>query len=315
MREYEYRSGFADDIRGFFRLRSVLGYSASSYGRQLADFDRYCMLNHPEACILTKDIFLGWMKRRETELTGKGYNSRLGALNAFARYQRMLGRKPYVDDGELRLREEGHDAFLFTADELDALFAAADALSPSVNNDTRHIVLPVMLRLMYCCGLRPNEVRRVRLDDVSLTDRILVIHMTKNRRDRKVLLSESVCRMIDVYIERISTLIPGMTYLFENPRGGPYSSDWLKSGFRICVSAAGIGCHGGSTPRAYDLRHTFATDTIARWLREGRDVESHLPYLMAYMGHKRIEHTLYYVHMTPESLLSTGLLEWEEDDG
>ena len=38
-------------------------------------------------------------------------------------------------------------------------------------------------------------------------------------------------------------------------------------------------------------------------MREGKDVSAMLPYLSVYMGHVRISHTCYYIHLVP------GLLE------
>lgn len=37
-----------------------------------------------------------------------------------------------------------------------------------------------------------------------------------------------------------------------------------------------------------------------RWLRDGKDVNTMLPYLMKYMGHSDIESTLYYFHLVPD---------------
>ena len=34
---------------------------------------------------------------------------------------------------------------------------------------------------------------------------------------------------------------------------------------------------------------------------------------MAFKGHRKIAHTLYYVHTSPDTLISSGLLEWEDD--
>ena len=69
----------------------------------------------------------------------------------------------------------------------------------------------------------------------------------------------------------------------------------------------------GSTARVrvYDLRHRFATAVMARWLAEGRDIMSMLPYLSAYMGHSCIEHTLYYVHLLPEHLVKGSPVDWD----
>ena len=50
---------------------------------------------------------------------------------------------------------------------------------------------------------------------------------------------------------------------------------------------AGITEFEGPKPRVYDFRHTFATECICRWMREGRDIDAMLPFLSAYMGHAR----------------------------
>ena len=311
---YTYSSALSDDIRGFIAFRRALGYTVSpSQECILSNLDRYCIENHPEEAVISKDMFTGWMRRREGERKSSSCNVRLRVINALARYQRMLGREAYTDDGQLRLREVRYEPFIFADDELKMLFRAADSLEPTVRNDARHLVLPVMLRLIYCCGLRPNEARNIRISDMNLRDRTILIHKPKNREDRKVLISRELAIIAASYIVSITAYQPNMEYLFENQYGGPYSADWLRSNFLSLIKAAGIRRHGNSEPRVYDLRHTYATDTIRRWLGEGRDVEASLPYLMAFMGHRKIAHTLYYVHTSPDTLISSGLLGWEDD--
>jgi integrase len=56
----------------------------------------------------------------------------------------------------------------------------------------------------------------------------------------------------------------------------------------------------GISIRPYDFRHHFAYANMNRWLREGKDVNAMLPYLMKYMGHSDIENTLYYFHLVPD---------------
>jgi integrase/recombinase XerD len=48
------------------------------------------------------------------------------------------------------------------------------------------------------------------------------------------------------------------------------------------------------------LRHHFAFANINRWVENGINVNSMLPYLMNYMGHSSIESTFYYIHLIPE---------------
>ena len=312
---YTYSSSIADDIRSFIAFRRALGYTVSpSQECILSNLDRYCLENHPGEAVISKDMFTGWMKRREGERKSSSCNVRLRVINALARYQRMLGRGAYADDnGQMRLKEARYEPFIFTDDEIPLLFRTADDLEPTVRNDTRHLVLPVMLRLVYCCGLRPNEARNIRISDLDLHDRTILIHKPKNREDRKVLMSKDLAVIIASYIVTITAFQPRMEYLFENQYGGVYSADWLRSNFRSLIKAAGIKRHGDSEPRVYDLRHTYATNTIRRWLGECRDVDASLPYLMAFMGHRKIAHTLYYVHTSPDTLISSGLLGWEDD--
>ena len=311
---YTYSSPIADDIRSFIAFRRALGYTVSpSQECVLSNLDRYCLENHPGEAVISRDMFTGWMRRREGERKNSSHNARLYVLNSLARYQRMLGRDAYADDGQMRLKAARYEPFIFTDEELSMLFRTADSLEPTVRNDTRHLVLPVMLRLIYCCGLRPDEVRNIRISDLDLRDRMILIHKPKNREDRKVRMSKDLAVIIASYIVTITAFQPRMEYLFENQYGGAYSADWLRSNFRSLIKAAGIKRHGDSDPRVYDLRHTYATNTIRRWLSEGRDVEASLPYLMAFMGHRKIAHTLYYVHTSPDTLISSGLLGWEDD--
>ena len=51
--------------------------------------------------------------------------------------------------------------------ELQAYFKASDSIGRTSHSDCLHIILPVMLRLAFCCGLRPSEVRQIQMDDID----------------------------------------------------------------------------------------------------------------------------------------------------
>ena len=58
----------------------------------------------------------------------------------------------------------------------------------------------------------------------------------------------------------------------------------------------------GKSKRLDFIRHNFATRTLLRWAREGKDFEAYLPYLSTYMGHANFHSSYYYVHLLPEKL-------------
>ena len=48
MREYDYRSAFADDIRNFIAFKADVGIASDSRNWHLRDFDRWCVRNGAE---------------------------------------------------------------------------------------------------------------------------------------------------------------------------------------------------------------------------------------------------------------------------
>ena len=64
--------------------------------------------------------------------------------------------------------------------------------------------------------------------------------------------------------------------------------------------------------RPYDLRHRFASAVLQKWIDEGENIYSKLPYLRAYMGHEEFRDTLYYVHILPDNLLSSPQVNWKQ---
>nr|WP_303009479.1 hypothetical protein [uncultured Anaerostipes sp.] len=73
-----------------------------------------------------------------------------------------------------------------------------------------------------------------------------------------------------------------------------------KNFLRFWYSAFPEKKNSGISIRAYDFRHHFVYANMNRWLREGKDVNAMLPYLMRYMEHSDIKNTLYYFHLIPD---------------
>ena len=164
------------------------------------------------------------------------------------------------------------------------------------------IILSVIFRMIYCCGLRPVEARRLRREDVNLFDGTVNILESKGHKDRIVVLSEDMLELCRNYGQCVETIYPDRKYFFPSPsvRGdGMYSMEWIIPTFRRFLQAAGISGYGEIQPRLYDLRHTFATHRLHQWVKEGKDVNACLAYLSEYMGHSNLESTAYYIHLLP----------------
>lgn len=139
--------------------------------------------------------------------------------------------------------------------------------------------------MIYCCGLRPVEARRLRREDVNLFDGTVNILESKGHKDRIVVLSEDMLELCRNYDLRVEKIYPHRKYFFQSPsvRGdGMYSMEWIIPTFRRFLQTAGISGYGEIRPRLYDLRHTFATHRLYQWVKEGKDINACLAYLSEY---------------------------------
>jgi len=106
-------------------------------------------------------------------------------------------------------------------------------------------------------------------------------------------------------------LPPERTYFFMQASGKAYTASQVDKLIKKCWLCANPGVENLPNIRTYDLRHRFASACLNRWLDEGADLNNKIIYLMAYMGHDRIDETLYYVHILPENLVKSAGIDWD----
>jgi len=297
-----YSSLLGEHIAGLIAEKRTLGYSFSYGELALFQFDYFCAQNFPGETTVTKEMGLSWATMRPTE-NGCSPAKRMAPVRELAKYMIRRGWEAYIIPSDFVKQSSARYApHIFTDNELRRIFSAADRLHPPKKQDAlQAYVTPVLLRLLYCCGLRPQEGRLIKRCDMDLETGALRIPESKKHKDRIVMLSDGMLGLCRRYYNMIQPLTPGNEYFFPSGRHLPvHCSNWLIDAFWDCWELAGLGDHTGSRPRPYDFRHTFATKRLYLWLKEGRDLESCLPYLSAYMGHAHLSQTAYYIHLVPE---------------
>jgi len=104
---------------------------------------------------------------------------------------------------------------------------------------------------------------------------------------------------------------PGSPAFFLSERGTRLTDHNVRWTFIQLSHRIGLrnpsDSHG---PRLHDLRHRFAVQTLLNWYRAGANVEQHMPELAAYLGHRHVNDTYWYVSAVPELLrLAASRLE------
>jgi len=296
--KYEYRSGFANRIRSMMEQRAVLGYTTENYHHVYANFDRFCIENFPDETVLTQKIAFAWCN----DAQGNAGSKRAVLIRALGRYLLAEGEDAYIVPPMFYPYRKPALPYICTDYEIENFFDAADLFPGDCRHPLLEYTIPVIFRVQYACGMRPQEVRNLRRADVNFSDKTIYIADGKHYKDRKLPVDEYVMEMCWKYDGIAESVIPARTFFFQSSAGDKaYSSCWLSDNFTRCWEMSGNGRKRDNC-YPYSLRHRFATETMMRWLDEGKELEAWIPYLSAYMGHASFTATYYYIHLLPERL-------------
>lgn len=302
----EFTSKFASAIDAMLDYRVALGLSDTVLKNRLWNFDRYCAEHHPDVNTMTKSLVFAWLNSKGESKSNSASND-ARAIRQFAEYLNAIGQEAYVLPQGFYSFKSTFMPYVFTDNELTALFRAADSLG-DYGNPTEAAVAPVLFRLIYTCGLRPNEGRNLEHKNVDFNTGEVYVTNTKKKRDRTVVMSGDMRTLCANYFH--SGKRPESRYLFPRQDGQAYSNAQMDRLLKKCWSLANPGVADLPSVRTYDLRHRFASARLNRWLDEGADLNNKLPYLRAYMGHKELSETAYYIHILPENLVKSAGINW-----
>jgi len=314
-----FNSIFADDINALLTEWQICGHRKDTLDLQLKRFDQFCVRHKREIPALERELVTGWIDEEKEESGAAALRTRAAAIRKLARHLIATGK-----DNDAYILPDGYckydpwqkrPPYIFTDSELSAFFAAADNFPDNIRFDPFAVkVAPVLFRLMYTCGLRPNEARELKKADVHLkSGEVLVVH-NKTRKQRYVVMSDDMREMCVDYEQELNVIAPDSEYFFPRKNGGCYLEYQLGGLFRACWLLAHPNLPKSKIPRArsYDLRHRFASAVLNKWLDERQDLYAMLPYLRAYMGHEKLSGTAYYIHILPENLLKSPGVDWEK---
>jgi len=283
---------FLDYKRGFgIKYDDSVTYVLRVINRQLNKYD----LSQP---ILTKPMVEDLIKKRPDEAYST-QNRRITYLRQFALFLCHKGIDAYVyPERSIRKYSSGFVPYIFSQEEISAIFKEADNLPLLTNYPKYQMIYPVLLRMLYGCGLRLSEALSLRLLDVDLINGTLFIEKSKRCKSRVVPMSTSLLKVCSDYVKKMFSGTTGEEYFFPSPRGGKYSRGAVRHTILSIYARAGIKkLSTGLYPRVHDVRHTQAVYALEKMRAEGLDLYCSLPILSAYLGHQGISGTEKYLRL------------------
>lgn len=293
-----FESVLASYIKGLVAEKNALGSPYESQIVHLKYFDRLIKKNYPAELTITKTMLDEWSCRKAYEKYAT-VRHRTTPVRDLALYMNRLGVKAYVFPVNSFPKEERYISHIYTDDELKRFFYEVDHCHYSCEVPFRHLVMPVLFRMIYCCGLRPNEALSLRIKDIDFEQGIVTILHSKNDSDRQVAMAIELNQLCLDLQNKIHTFSSSENYFFPGYKGGKITSDNINHNFRRFLYQADIP-HGGKGkgPRIYDFRHTFAVNCLRKLVLEGKNMNAYYPVLKTYMGHSLFKYTAYYLKLT-----------------
>ncbi len=300
-----YKSPLAPLMERLVREKRAGGYKYDTPARVLVDLDDFLCGTPIKSIELPKALVMQWLAQNPHEKPST-QQRRIILVRQLGRLMIRLGYPAYVPPKGLGPRRSYvFSPRILTREEVRRIIQAIDDLPPSSKSPLRHIILPEVFRLLYCCGFRLSEVLNLKVRDVDLQQGVITVRQGKFGKDRLVPPAMEMVERLRRYACELEkrTLVRQEpdAYFFPSARQAAWGSSTIYHLFRKALLHCGIP-HGGrgKGPRVHDLRHAFAVHRLLQWYEEGADLNAKLPFLVAYLGHKDFTGTQKYLHLTAE---------------
>ena len=172
---------------------------------------------------------------------------------------------------------------VLSVEQVDSLISAIDTSKPLGIRDR------ALYELIYSCGLRISEAATLKIENLHLDERILIVR-GKGDKERMVPFGEKAREWLSEYLKIRPGLVKGkiVPEVFVNFRGRPLSRKGIWKNFQEMEALSGVEA------KVHTLRHSFATHLLAG----GMDLRS----VQELLGHADLATTTIYTHVENRQL-------------
>lgn len=273
----------------YLRLeRNLSPNTIEAYRNDLAHLEAFMMRNNLKLENVTlEQLHTFAASLHEYGITPRSQARVLSGVRSFFRFLVLDG---VVESDPTELLEwpslPEHLPVVLTLEEIDRIEDSID-LSKAEGARNRAII-----EVLFSCGLRVSELVNMKLSDLYLEDRVLLVRGKGNKERLVPVSNKAIADLKRWFFDRnLMKIKPGEDdYVFLNRRGAHLTRTMILIMVKRQAEEAGIK----KTISPHTFRHSFATAL----LQGGADLRS----IQAMLGHKKIDTTLVYTHISNEQL-------------
>lgn len=310
-----FKSIYSDQLSKYYALRkSVLSESARKH--ELCYLRRFddCVVKNPDTHNGISEIFINeWV----SSLSGKrsSIENQVIVIRQFLKFLSLSGKETFLP--VIPKVYDDYVPYIFSDEELSRIFQSADNVIQKSRKADPYLIIefPVILRLLYCCGLRIGETVKLNTSDVDLENGILRLVNTKGDKHRLVPMDPGMANILLKYSIAMGLYRARDTWLFPSAIRDDHISDHaVKRRFEMILQETGIRLENRQKhergPCLHCMRHVFAFKSFAKAEQGGRSLDDAVPYLSVYLGHEGLDETAKYLKFSnelyPESIDAFG---------
>ncbi|MCR1886364.1 tyrosine-type recombinase/integrase [Murimonas intestini] len=260
----EFKSIFSNEIRLHLMLRKeeLASEAFRHYRHTIKLFDDYLYSINLKEKSIEEPIIDGWIKEISNGISINTVSGHVHFIRQLLLFLIDHGYDCFIPK-TIRTRDT-YVPYLYTDQDIENIFKTADSFTAprAVKNINIENEMPLLLRLLFCCGLRVGETINIKVGDIDLKRDLILLRVTKKYKQRLVPFDKKLSEIIYLYCGAMGILNDSEAYLFPSTdRYTPLTANSVGNYYRIIRKKAGIKNNqinkNGRGACLHCFRHTF----------------------------------------------------------
>lgn len=297
-----FQSVFADELQTHLLLRKeeLSPEAFRHYKHTVLLFDEYLFNIQFQDKTINQAIVDRWIKEISHGISVNTVGQHIHNIRQLLLYLTNNGYHCFIP--KTIKTKDTYVPYLYSDQDIEKIFNAADTfIAPhAIKNKYIEKEMPLLLRLLFCCGLRVGEAINIKVGDIDFERNLFLLRVTKKYKQRLVPFDTKLSELIYLYCSAMEILNDSFAYLFPSDgKYNPISANTVGNYYRMIRRKAGIVDERQRKKSRgaclHCFRHTFAVRSFNKNERCGISSRESVPFLSTYLGHDSLYETEKYL--------------------
>lgn len=297
-----FKSCFSQDLKDYLAIKEY-ELEEKSYRYlifNLTEFDTYLFNNGIDRDGLTEEVITGWISSYKNNLRWTSIALKITYIRGFIKYLTAEGINAYMPP--YGIKHDDYIPYIFSEKDIKTIFELVDSIPLTRVQPDKDIQIkyPTMIRMIYGCGFRLGEVINLKMGDIDLDLGTVKLKNTKFNKERLVPMHSSLTDLLRTYCCLMGITNDPDAWVFPGVDKTKHITERVvRRKFETILRNANLSLPGREFGARgiclHCFRHSFAINSFKKGELEGRELDTIIPFLSIYLGHKSLKETEKYL--------------------